>query len=104
MKVRLAKEARDFLLTETEYLRHHSTHAAANLLRHVAEMKRHLSQFPMIGPKRADALMPNSRQIIMGDYVVYYQVDQEFVSILSIRHGRMDSAGPAPDEDFDYET
>ena len=103
-RVRVSEEAREFLRNEARYLKTHSSVAAQRFLARVAEAKRKLSDFPLMGPPDEHALVPQARRLVVGDYVMTYDVVGDLVAITSIRHGQMAPAQPDLDDDLDFET
>jgi plasmid stabilization system protein ParE len=104
MRVRLSEEAREYLRTEGEYLRHRSPAAARRLLEKMRQARTYLGNFPMMGSASDEGPIPATRRLIVGEYVLTYQVSSELIEILAIRHGRMQAPSPDFDGDFDFET
>lgn len=103
MRVRLSEEARAFLRTEGEYLRHRSPAAARRLIDRMRQAKTFLGDFPMMGPESDEGPVPGTRQLVVGDYVLTYEISDDLIEILAIRHGRMRAPPPEFDADFDFE-
>ncbi|MDR4308320.1 type II toxin-antitoxin system RelE/ParE family toxin [Chelatococcus sambhunathii] len=103
MKVRLSDDARNFLREEARYLRRHSPIAAKRLLSRISEARTNLSRFPQIGAQSDWSSVPRTRRLVLDEYVLLYEVDDEGVAITSIRHGRMRPEIPDLEDDFDYE-
>ncbi|ORE98546.1 type II toxin-antitoxin system RelE/ParE family toxin [Aurantimonas sp. 22II-16-19i] len=101
--MRLSDEARDFLRNEARYLKPRSPSAARRLVETVGEARRRLSSFPLMGAGDAHALVPGSRRLVIGDYVMTYEIIKDVIAITSIRHGRMAPNMPEIDDDFDFE-
>ena len=100
---RLSNEARDFLHNEARHLQTHSSAAARRLLESIREAKRKLSDFPFMGSIDEDYLVPPSRRLVVGEYVLTYDVAGDTESITSIWHGRMGAHVRDIDEDVDFE-
>lgn len=103
MRVRLSRAASRFLRDEARYLRDRSPAAAARLLERMGEARRLLADFPSLGSLAEEGLVPGTRRLVVGDYVLFYEVSGVTVAILAIRHGRMQAPSPAAEPDFDYE-
>jgi plasmid stabilization system protein ParE len=102
-KVRLSDDARSFLQREARYLRERSPSAAEAFLNRFREARRNLSQFPELG-RRIEALpVEGSMRLVVGDYVLDYDLDDDVVAITTIRHGRQLDPDLAKDDDFDFE-
>lgn len=104
MRVRLSEEAREFLRSEVQYLRERSPAAARRLLDKIAVARKNLGDYPLMGPVAEDELIPGTRRLVVGDYVLSYSAANDPVEIYAIRHGRMQEPRPDVAEDFDYET
>jgi toxin ParE1/3/4 len=50
---------------------------------------RMLTRFPQLGRSRTD-ILPNLRSHPVGEHVIIYEADEQFVLILRILHARMD--------------
>jgi plasmid stabilization system protein ParE len=104
MRVRLSQDALSFLRKETRYLKQHSPAAARRLLAGIDDIRSSLARFPRMGPRADDEPVPGSRRLVLGDYVLSYDIDGADIAITAIRHGRMQPEAPALDDDFDYES
>jgi plasmid stabilization system protein ParE len=103
MKVRLSGGARAYLRQEAAYLRKHSQKAATAFVDRMTEARKNLARFPEIG-KTFDRLpIPGSHRLVVGDYLLDYDLTDEEVVILSIRHGQQQPLIPGVEDDFDYE-
>ncbi|WP_420962774.1 type II toxin-antitoxin system RelE/ParE family toxin [Brucella sp. IR073] len=104
MKVRLSGDARAYLRREASYLRQHSLKAAKAFLDRMAEARKNLAQFPEMGKGIERLPVPGSNRLIVGDYLLDYDLTDGEVTVLSIRHGQQQPLAPdAADDDFDYE-
>ncbi|GGE23633.1 hypothetical protein GCM10011390_48820 [Aureimonas endophytica] len=103
MRVRLSEDARRFLRAEAEYLRRRNPSAAHRFLESIRLARTNLAEFPLIGATACDSLVPGSRRLVVGPYVLTYDVRAETVEVAAIRHGRMQDPGPKVEDDFDYE-
>jgi plasmid stabilization system protein ParE len=86
-RVRLTIAAAEYLRGEAQYIRQRSPQAARNLLEDLRRLKRQLSAFPESGVRNTMPGYVGSRKIVLGDYVVFYDVGAD-IEILLIRHGR----------------
>lgn len=103
MKVRLSGDARAYLRREAAYLRNYSQKAAKAFVDRMIEARNNLARFPEMG-KTFDRLpIPGSHRLVVGDYLLDYDLTDEEVVILSIRHGQQQPLAPEIEDDFDYE-
>ena len=102
MKVRLAASARAYLRVETAYLKRYSQRAALAFVAQMQEARDNLAEFPALGRGIGHLPIPGMHRLIVGDYVLDYDVNEEEVVILAIRHGRQQPP-EEPEPDFDYE-
>jgi len=102
-KVRLSKNARAFLQREAKYLRERSPAAAAAFVNRFREATRNLSQFPELGRRKETLPVEGSMRLVVGDYILDYDLTGATVSITAIRHARQQDPDLAKDEDFDFE-
>ena len=70
-----------------DYLEQHSITAWSKLIDIMERKLKNLEQFPNIGERHK-----NYRRLVCGDYLVFYQVNEEYKTILVARilHGRLD--------------
>lgn len=102
-KVRLSGNARAFLQREAKYLRERSPSAAEAFLEKLREARRNLAQFPEMG-RRKDALpVRGAMRLIVGDYVLEYDLAADDVAITSIRHARQLDPDIELDPESDFE-
>jgi len=104
MKVRLSGSARAYLRTEAAYLRDHSPKAAAAFLARMREAQRNLTRFPDLGRGIERLPVKGSRGVVVGDYLLDYDIDGENIIIVSILHGQQSEIRPDMDDDTDYES
>jgi plasmid stabilization system protein ParE len=102
-KVRLSENARAFLRREANYLRDRSPAAAQAFLTRLREAERNLSQFPELGRRKDGLPIEGSMRLVVGDYVLDYDLDDGVVAITAIRHGRQLDPDLEKDDDFDFE-
>jgi plasmid stabilization system protein ParE len=103
LKVRLSKNARTFIQREAKYLRERNQAAAESFLGRLRQARRNLAQFPKIGHEKTSLPVEGSMRLVVGDYVLDYDLDGEGVAITSIRHGRQQDPDLEKDDDFDFE-
>ena len=87
---------------ERDYLRRHSTTAFKRLSDRLRQAKRLLSEHPHAGPSKP-LPVPGMRRLVIGDYVLDYEIRGDEVHILNMRHGRQQDPDLPIDEDFDFE-
>ncbi|TIQ37414.1 MAG: type II toxin-antitoxin system RelE/ParE family toxin [Mesorhizobium sp.] len=103
MKVRLSGDARAYLRREAAYLQKYSQKAAKAFIDRMAEARKNLARFPEMG-KTFDRLpIPGSHRLVVGDYLLDYDLTDDEVVILSIRHCQQQPLTPEIEDDFDYE-
>lgn len=103
MKVVLSGQARAYVQSETAYLRRHSRQAALNFRARLASALRNLASFPDIGRDIARLPVPGARRLVVGEYIVDYDLSADAVYVLAIRHGRQIGEDPEMDDDIDFE-
>lgn len=96
MKVRLSSAARDYLRAEAAYLRRHDPGAAERFLQRLEQARQTIGEFGGIG---AGLPVRGLRRLVVGPYLLDYEVRSDAVLIVAIRHGRQ--APPIPDDDDD---
>lgn len=102
-KVRLSQNARIFIQREAKYLRERNQAAAENFLDRLSQARRNLAQFPKIGHEKTSLPVAGSLRLVVGDYILDYDLDDEGVAITAIRHGRQQDPDLEKDDDFDFE-
>jgi plasmid stabilization system protein ParE len=102
-KIRLSKNARIFIQREAKYLRERNQAAAEHFLDRLRQARRNLAQFPRIGHEKTSLPVEGAMRIIVGDYILDYDLDDKGVAITAIRHGRQQDPDLHKDEDFDFE-
>ena len=102
LKVVVSDRVRKYLAAETNYLRKHSSTAHRHLVQRMREAARLLSEYPLAGTDKV-VPVPGLRRLVVDDYVLDYEVADDEVHILSMRHGRQHDPLQDPDDDFDYE-
>lgn len=102
-KVRLSDNARIFLQREAKYLRDRSPSAAEAFLNRFRQARRNLSQFPELGRRNEALPVEGSMRLVVGDYILDYDLADGIVAIAAIRHGRQLDPYLSKDDDFDFE-
>ena len=102
-KVWLSRNARAFLLRETTYLRDRSPLAAETFLGKFRDARRNLSRFPEIGQRKEALPIEGSMRLVVGDYILDYDILDDGIAITSIRHSRQLDPDLEKDDDFDFE-
>jgi len=87
--VRFLSRARDWIRRETEYLAERRLRAAANFLDAIERARRQLSEHPLSGPP---GIIPETRRLVVGLYILSYRIRRGTVEIFAIRHGRQHNA------------
>jgi plasmid stabilization system protein ParE len=87
--VRFKQRARIWIRRETEYLRDHRQGAAERFIDAIDRAARQLSEYPMSGPP---GLIPDTRRLAVGRYILSYRVRRGVVDVFAVRHGRQRDA------------
>lgn len=103
MRIRLSDDARQFLRDEAKYLKARSSSAAHYFLNRIDEAKINLAQFPHMGVETEASALQNTRRLVIGDYILIYEIIDNIVAVSSIRHGRMMPKKQTAEKDIDYE-
>lgn len=101
-RVRLSSTARAFINRETRYLRERNMAAAENFLEHLREARCNLGRFPEVG-RPSPLPLPGLRRLVVGDYVLEYDLTPDAVEIIMIRHGRQQEPIIAEDPSINFE-
>jgi plasmid stabilization system protein ParE len=101
-KVLLSARARTYLLKEASYLRDRNPAAAAAFVARMRHARQMLSDFPDLGSGKKGLPHGDMRCLVVGEYLMDYQVNPDEIWILSIRHGRQLEISIEPD-DTDYD-
>ena len=81
-----------------------SPSAAEAFLDGLREARRNLAQFPEIGRKKDALPIEGAMRLVVGDYILDYDLVRDVVAIASIRHARQNDPDLEHDADFDLET
>jgi plasmid stabilization system protein ParE len=102
-KILFAPPARTFVEQEIRYLRERNPAAAAAFRASIARLGRQLARFPHSGFLRQDIPLTGIHRIVLGDYRIDYELKEDAVLVLLVRHGRQADPGLPVEEDTDYE-
>ncbi len=103
MKITLSPDARDYAISEASYLRARNPAAAIRFQNDLKRLARHIGRFPEMGAESPEMPVPGVRRLVMGSYLVDYEIKDKVIIILAIRHGRQRPPGLPVDPDFDFE-
>jgi plasmid stabilization system protein ParE len=103
MKVRLSGNARSYLRKETEYLRKRSARAAKDFVDRMRMARSNISAFTDIGAANTEFPVPGLRRLVVGDYLIDYEMGADEINILAIRHGRQSPPTIEVGSSFDFE-
>jgi toxin ParE1/3/4 len=67
-----------------DYLAHHNPTAASNQLAKFENTVQLIGKFPLIGKATK---RPNLRQVVVGDYLMVYEIGTDVLTIHYVRHG-----------------
>jgi plasmid stabilization system protein ParE len=87
-KVRLSTNAKIYLTQEAKYLRDRNGAAAAAFVARMRHARELLAKFPELGTGKKGLPHSDMRCLVVGDYLLDYQIRGEEILILAIRHGR----------------
>jgi len=103
MRVIISARVKTFLQAEQSYLQRHSTSAWKNVAARLRQTRKLLAEFPLAGSEKPLPI-EGLRRFVMGDYILDYEVRNDEVHILNMRHGRQSDPDLEYEPDFDYET
>lgn len=104
MKVTLSPSARDYVKTEAAYLRARNPRAAQQFADDLKRLRDMLGRFPLAGHMTEELPVPGVLRLVMGAYLIDYEIIDSGVRIFAIRHGRERPPSMPVDDDFDYES
>ena len=78
---------------ESEYLRDRRSGSVERFIDAIDRAAQQLSEYPMSGPP---GLIPDTRRLVVGPYILSYRVRRGVVEVFAVRHGRQRDAR-APD-------
>ena len=70
-----------------EYIKQDKPEAAGRWADSIFDLVEGLSEFPKKGRVVPEAGREEIRELLHGDYRIIYRLDEELISILSVRHG-----------------
>ena len=70
---------------ESEYLRDRRSGAVERFIDAIDRAAQQLSEYPMSGPP---GLIPDTRRLAVGPYILSYRVRRGVVEVFAVRHGR----------------
>jgi plasmid stabilization system protein ParE len=94
-RVLLSTRTQRWLHREVAYLAERSVPAARRLLGRIEDARRRLAAFPRSG---RPGLVPGSRRLVVGSYVLTYRERGADLEIIDIRHGRQAEPATSPTE------
>lgn len=104
MKVRLSRNAADYVRQEATYLRQHSRAAAEHFLERVKSVRRDLAGFAEAGFSDEGLPVPGLRRFIRDGYFYDYRLGQSEIEIVVISSSvNRPLSRPSDDDDFDFE-
>lgn len=104
MRVRLARQAADYIRREAHYLRARSPAAAVRFLERVRSVRRDLQDHGHVGFANDDLPIPGLRRLVRDGYRFDYRLTATSIEIAAISSSvNTPLAGPSDDPDFDYE-
>lgn len=104
MKVRLSRNAADYVRQEAAYLRQHSRPAAEHFLERVKSVRRDLASFAEAGFSDEGLPIPGLRRFVRDGYFYDYRIRQSEIEIADISSSvNRPLSKPSDDDDFDFE-
>lgn len=84
MRVRLSAEARAYLLKERAYLHARSIPAASAFIARMRKARENLGRFQEIGFGPDRLPIPGARRLIVGEYILDYDIHDDLVLVSAI--------------------
>jgi plasmid stabilization system protein ParE len=103
MKVLMSENARAYVHREARYLSKHSPSAAKSFSERMKEARKNLRAFNEMGFESEELPIPGMRRLIVGDYLLDYEILESEIHIVAIRHGRQLPPTIGVEQDFDFE-
>ncbi|KQN69705.1 MULTISPECIES: type II toxin-antitoxin system RelE/ParE family toxin [unclassified Devosia] len=104
MKVRLSKNAADYIRQEAAYLRQHSHAAAEHFLERVKSVRRDLEGFAEAGFADETLPVPGMRRFLRDGYFYDYRIGAREIEIAAVSSSvNRPLAVPPDDHDIDFE-
>jgi len=89
MRIVRSEKAETDLIKIYTYIADRNPRAADVLVQEIDAKFKNLSRFPFIGRERS-ALAPGLRSVLVGNYVIFYVVEQDRIVVVRILDGRTD--------------
>jgi len=89
LRVSLSPLAANEVYEIVAYLALHSLAAAERFLEDLEHAQRQLAAFPNSGPP---GLIPGTRRLVLGNYIISYRIKGQAVEIFAVRHARRNDA------------
>ena len=99
----MSDDARTYLRDEAKYLRKRSPAAAKALMAAMRKARENLAAFGELGFAKEGLPIPGMRRVIVGNYLLDYEISGDVVLVVAIRHGRQMPPDMTLDDDFDFE-
>ncbi|KQS76393.1 type II toxin-antitoxin system RelE/ParE family toxin [Rhizobium sp. Leaf383] len=100
-RVRVSREAAEFVRKEAAYLRRRNLHAANGFSEVVRRAKDTLGTFEEAGNVTHGLQIDGGLTLVVKAYLFDYTREEGVVNIIAVRHGRMLQATPDVEEDLD---
>lgn len=101
MKVRMSDDAKAFVRKEGIYLRDRNKAAAEEFRDRMRKARKNITDFNQIG--KGDLPVKDLRTLVVGDYRLDYDINDDAIEIVSVRHHKQATPTLTVDSDFDYE-
>jgi plasmid stabilization system protein ParE len=102
-RVKVSKEASNFVRNEAAYLRRRNPHAAQNFSDTIRRAKEVLRTFDKAGTVTHGLQIDGGLTLVVDAYLFDYIREEGDVSIIAVRHGRMLQLTPKVEKDVDEE-
>ncbi|HKI13551.1 MAG TPA: type II toxin-antitoxin system RelE/ParE family toxin [Roseiarcus sp.] len=99
----MSDDARAYLRDEAKYLRKRSPAAARAVSAAMRKARENLARFGELGLAKEGLPIPGMRRLIVGNYLLDYEISGDVILVVAIRHGRQKPPDMALDDDFDFE-
>lgn len=104
MKVRLSRNAADYVRQEAAYLRQHSRAAAEHFLERVKSVRRDLAGFAEAGFSEEGLPVPGLRRLLRDGYFYDYRVRETEIEVVAISSSvNRPLLNPSDDDNLDFE-
>ena len=89
LRVVRAQQADAEIVEIATYLAEHNPSAAEHFLQDLEKLQDRLAQFPNSG---TPGLIPGTRRLVIGNYIVSYRLQGGSIQIFAVRHGKRQDA------------